>query len=186
MSAKAKNKEYEYKYYEKAKKALEDHLINKGFHTDFEITGHPKGKAIPEKFLFKNTGLLNGGKLPTPDIMGLIWTSQENKRKLVVAEFKINPVFADIFQTKGYDELFDSDCTYLLSKCSISESSRNTMNFIRNNIQLLKTKMGKSEIFIMVLNAFPKGSPPTLGRLGTETNYLPDDYERLSTLLCDC
>jgi hypothetical protein len=86
----------------------------------------------------------------------------------------------DIFQTKGYDELFNSDYTLLLSAESISESykrSKSITDFIKHNICLLKTKAGKSNIYVYFLHETPEGTV-TLARLGSEVD-LPDINAKL-------
>ena len=109
----ADNQMREEQYYSLVKEALEDHFRNKGCFVDFEVNGRKKPHP---RFLFKNATLSKCDRrtLPTPDIMGLIWTQRKKEKKLVIAEFKPSPRFRDVFQTKGYDELFDSDYTLLL------------------------------------------------------------------------
>lgn len=165
----------EHKYYPLVKEALESEFRNHGYCVDFEVTGHPKGKRIPERFLLKNDMLKGYIKrvLPTPDVMGLVWKPSGDSKKLVVVEFKPSPEFTDIFQTKGYDELFRADYTILLSAKSISESSQRTMDLIGTDPQLLKTKGGKGKIYIMFVHKTAEGEL-TLGRLGSEVGHLPD------------
>jgi len=133
----------EHKYYPLVKEALEREFRNHGYRVDFEVTGYPKGKRIP------------------------------NSKKLVVAEFKHSPRFTDIFQTKGYDELFRADYTILLSAKSISKTSEITMNLLRIDPQLLKTKGGKGKIYIMFVHKTAEGTL-TLARLASEVGHLPD------------
>ena len=165
----------EREYYPLVSETLENAFRNHGYCVDFEVTGHPKGKRIPERFLLKNDTLKGYIKkvLPTPDVMGLVWRPPGDSKKLVVAEFKPSPGFTDIFQTKGYDELFYADYTILLSAESISESSRRTMDFIKIDPQLLKTKGCKGKIYIMFVHKTTEGEL-TLARLGSEVSHLPD------------
>lgn len=164
-------KAIEPEYYPKLKKALENHFTNLGYLVDFEVIGRKKTPL--RRFFAKNSKLLKDIRaLPAPDIIGSIWKKPQQNRKLVIAEFKQSPKFMDIFQTKGYDELYNSDYTLLLSAKSISESSRSTIDFIKHNICLLKTKTGKSNIYIYFLHETREGTL-TLARLGTETG-LPD------------
>ena len=174
LMMKMANNPCEWEYYDLVKEALEGEFKNKGYCVDFEVTGHPKGKRIPERFLLKNATLREHIKevLPTPDVMGLVWRSPGDSKKLVVAEFKPSPKFEDIFQTKGYDELFSADYSLLVGAKSISESSQRTMDFIRTNPQLLKTKEGKGKIYIMFVHKTTEGIL-TLARLGSEVD-LPD------------
>ncbi len=173
----------EEKYYPKVKGALENYLTNIGFSCDFEVIG--RKKSLVRRFLPKNSKLLRDVRaLPPPDIMGFIWSRPQQKHKLVIAEFKLSPKFMDIFQAKGYDELFDSDLTFLLSVKSISESSKisvGTIDFIRNNPDLLRTKLGRSVIYIKFLNETCDGDI-TLAVRGDEID-LPDEHEKLLKLL---
>lgn len=165
----------EEKYYPKVKMALEEHLMNNGFSVDFEVIG--RKKSLVRRFLPRNSELVRDVRaLPTPDIMGVIWRHHQQKRKLVIAEFKMSPTFMDIFQTKGYDELFNSDLTYLLSRDPISESSKHTRDFIRNNLDLLRTKRGTSEIYIRFLNVHD--DIISLVFRGDEIDF-PDEHEKL-------
>ena len=172
------NRVKEYEYYPLVKEALEGEFKSKGYYTDFEITGHPRKKNLPSRFLFKNNPLQDYIRvLPTPDVMGLVWIQQYDI-KLVIAEFKCSPRFRDIFQTKGYDELFDSDHTFLVSAESVSKSSQSTIAFIRNNPQLLKTKSGISEIYIYFLHKTTEGII-TLAQRADEIDVLPSPSTRL-------
>ena len=159
----------EHKYYPLVKKALEDEFKNHGYCIDFEVTGWPLRRNIPERFLQKN-GMLKKYKrvLPTPDVMGLVWRGNQNK-KLVVVEFKVSPRFQSLFQAKGYDELFNSDYTFLVGAQSISESSKSTVAYIRNNTELLETKRGSAKIYICFLHKTAEGAI-TLAQLGNETD----------------
>lgn len=104
----------ESRLYELVREAIEQLFKVQRYFVDFEITGHPKGKLIPEKFL-KSATLLKyrRARLPTPDIMGLVWkkTRQDNQ-ELVIVEVKNRPTYRAIFQAKGYAELFYSDFTF--------------------------------------------------------------------------
>lgn len=183
MGAEVKNHIKEQDFYKKAKETLEKHFKNYGFCVDFEMTGLKR--SIDKKFFLKNNFLLRyRGRTPIPDIMGLIWRKHAKNKKLIIAEFKEKPKFRDIFQAKGYDELFDSDVTYLLSAESISESSKSAMAFINNNPALLKTKQGKSEIYVKFIHETKDGNLH-LAMLGSETN-LPDENEKVLRLLQDC
>ena len=181
MGATVNNHIKERDFYTKVKEALEKKFRNDGFHVHFEITAN----KVDDRFLLKNRTLLNyRGRILRPDIMGLIWRKNSKNKKLIIAEFKEKPKFRDIFQTKGYDELFDSDVAYLLSAESISESSKSAMAFINNNAELLKTKQGKSEIYVKFIHETEDGNLH-LAILGSETN-LPDEYETIQRLLKDC
>ncbi len=93
---------------------------------------------------------------------------EEDNKKLVIAEVKINPTFWDIFQAKGYDELFNSDITYLVGIAkSMSESYPRIFDFVKERPWLLKTKCGKSQIYIRLLHITREGIP-TLAILGSE------------------
>lgn len=165
-------KQEEEEYYPKVRKALENHFQNKGFSVDFKVIG--RKKSLVRQFLPENSKLLRDVRpLPTPDIMGFIWRQPQQKRKLVIAEFKLSPTFMDIFQVKGYDELFNPDCTFLLSLEPLSESSRFTIDYIRDNTDLLKTERDKSEIYIKFLHETPEGTI-TLAVRGDEID-LPDE-----------
>jgi len=173
-------KQEEEKYYPKVRKALENHFQNKGFSGDFKVIG--RKKSLVRQFLPENSKLLRDVRpLPTPDIMGFIWKQPQQKRKLVIAEFKLSPTFMDIFQTKGYDELFNSDCTFLLSLKSVSESSKvsiRTIDFIRQNPDLLRTKLGKSRIYIKFLHETREGTI-TLAVRADELDLPDEDIELL-------
>jgi len=149
-------KQKEDKYYPKAKEALENHFRSKGFSVDFKVIG--RKKTLLRQFLPENPKLLRDVRpLPTPDIMGFIWRQSQQKRKLVIAEFKLSPTYMDIFQLKGYDELFNPDCTFLLSRRPLSESSKFTIDYIRDNTDLLRTKRDRSEIYIRFLHETREG-----------------------------
>lgn len=169
-------KETEDRFYPMVKKALEEHFWNHYYDVDFEITGYPQGKNIPEKFL-KDSFLrewVKRVKLPTPDIMGWVWKDFNKKeKKLVIAEFKKSPSFRDIFQVKGYAELYRSDYTLLLSREPLYDSSKQVLDFIKERPGLLKTKWRKSEIIVMFLHKTPEGII-TLARLGPDIGILPD------------
>jgi len=156
----------EERFYPLVKKALENQFKPYAILTDFEITHRGR---IPDRFLKDRMLRKQKGLLPTPDIMGLVWRKgQEDDKKLVIAEVKLNPTFWDIFQAKGYDELFDSDITYLIGVAkSISKSYPRIFDFVKERPWLLKTKCGKSQIFIRLLHITHKGVP-TLGILGSE------------------
>ena len=160
------------KYYPKVKQALEEYFKNQDYSVNFEVIG--REKRLLRQFFDNNPNLKrikDIRALPAPDIIGFVWKSQQN-RKLVITEFKPRPTFMDIFQTKGYDELYNSDYTLLLSAESISESSSSTIDFIKHDVCLLKTKAGRSNIYIYFLQETREGTV-TLVRLGPETD-LPD------------
>jgi len=163
----------EHEYYSLVKEALEGQFRNSGYCIDFEVTGWPPKRSIPERFLRKN-GTLKKHKrvLPTPDVMGLVWKRGNQNKKLVIAEFKPSPRFRSLFQAKGYDELFNSDYTFLVGAQPISESSRSTVDYVRNNTGLLETKRGWGKIYIYFLHKTAEGAI-TLARLGSEID-LPD------------
>ena len=170
-------KQEEERYYPKVKKALENHFQNKGFSVDFKVTG--RKRSLVRQFLPENSNLLRDVRsLPTPDIMGFIWRQPQQKRKLVIAEFKLRPTFMDIFQVKGYDELFNPDCTFLLSLEPLLESSRFTIDYIRDNTDLLKMKRDKPEIDICFLYKIREGIF-TLAKRGDETDLPFADIDLL-------
>ena len=114
----------ETRYYELVKEVLEDVFGNRGFNHRFEVIGN---KKPPLDFLFVNPVLKKyRNRLPQPDVMGVIWRKNQDLRKLVVVEFKENPTFRDIFQTKGYHELFKARISWLISDKPFSESSKAT------------------------------------------------------------
>jgi len=173
------NKQKESDYYLPVKEAFEDYFRNNGFYVDFEVTG--LNRKPLERFLPKISQLLLKLKhvraLPTPDIMGFIWTPQKKEKYLVIVEFKLNPNFQDVFQTKGYAELYGSDLTYLASRESISQSSESTITFISDNPKLLETQRGEP-IYIKFLHKTPAGAIHVVMG-GDQTRILPDDNEKL-------
>jgi len=157
----------EHKYYPLVKEALEGQFKIHGYCVDFEVTGWPPRRNIPERFLQKNKILERYIRaLPTPDVMGLVWQGNQNK-KLVVVEFKVTPGFRSLFQAKGYDELFNSDYTFLVSTEPLSERSKSTVAFIRNNTELLETKRGLAKIYVCILHRTPEGAI-TLAQVASE------------------
>lgn len=163
----------ESRLYELVRGAIEQLFKVQGYSVDFEITGHPKGKLIPEKFLKSATlSRYRRARLPTPDIMGLVWrsTRQDNK-KLVIVEVKKKPNYRDIFQTKGYDELYNSDFTYLISQHFLYMSSPKVLDFIEESPELLRTRKG-NDVCIMTLYRNSAGEIH-LGQLGPEAGILP-------------
>jgi hypothetical protein len=168
----------EYEFYNIVKETLEHALKEEGWHTDFEVTGHPINKKIPERFLrsdvLKNHQRSGYGRLPTPDVMGLVWSIRraENK-KLVIVEFKKSPKFWDIFQAKGYHELFRSDFTLLLGQEPIRDSDHKVIGFLQENRDLLRTNDGKY-IAVEFLNKSFDGIISSV-RSGADIGILPDD-----------
>ena len=159
--------------YEFVRKAIEQSFKVQGYEVDFEITGHPRGKFIPERFLSSEMLLKHRrDRLPTPDIMGLVWrsTRQDNK-KLVIVEVKKKPNYRDIFQTKGYDELYNSDFTYLISQHFLYMTSPKVLDFIEESPELLRTRKG-NDVCIMTLYRNSAGEIH-LGQLGPEAGILP-------------
>ena len=158
--------------YEFVRKAIEQSFKVKGYEVDFEITGHPRGKFIPEKFLSSEMLLKHRrDRLPTPDIMGLVWRSTRQDKKLVIVEVKKKPNYRDIFQTKGYDELYNSDFTYLISQLFLYMSSPKVLDFIKESPELLRTRKG-TDVYIMTLYGNSAGEIH-LGQMGTEARILP-------------
>lgn len=166
----------EEEYYPLVLEVVRDGFRLSGHSTDFDLTGHPKGKSIPERFL-KEPSLKKYSKLPTPDIMGWVWRGSEENKKLVIVEFKLSPKFEDIFQTKGYGELFNSDWTFLLSYKPFYESSGKVLDYAITNPELLKIHhcdSRKTCINVRILHATPEGKITT-GRLGTDLDSFPTD-----------
>ena len=167
----------ESRLYELVREAIEQLFKVQGYFVDFEITGHPKGKLIPEKFLRSATLLKHRqARLPTPDIMGLVGkgTRQDNQ-KLVIVEVKKRPTYRAIFQAKAYAELFYSDFTFLISEQSLYSSSRKVLDFVKECPELLSTGDAK-DITIAFLHRTPGGTPDgilTLAQLGSEAGTLP-------------
>ncbi len=156
------------------KKAVESHYVNLGCSVDFEITGFPPLKGVPEKYLKQEFLQRYKRVLPTPDIIGWVtpgWSSTK-ERKLVVVEFKMEPVFRDVFQAKGYDELFDADSTLLVSQYPLYDNSRKTFEFLSQNPKLTRTKNGSSWVVFKFLTKTPQGKP-LLAQLGTDIGVLP-------------
>ena len=158
-------------FYSVACQATGDLFSIQGYSTDFEVTGHPKGKQIPDRFLRDNTLLKHKRWLPTPDIMGLV-QRKPTSCELVVVEFKLKPTFMDIFQAKGYDGLFNSDFTFLISQHPLYESSKKVLDFVKQRPELLITRNGK-EVVIKFLHKTPEGKI-TLAQLGSDVGILPD------------
>jgi len=165
----------EYQFYERAKTAVESYFTIQGYTVDFEVTGYPPLKKVPERFLKEQVLLKYRDQLPIPDIMGWVASRWHKKlrNKLVVVEFKKKPKFWDVFQAKGYDELFDADLTLLLSQYPLYESSRKLFDFLSEKPELTRTKDGMSHIVVKFLHITPDGAI-TLAQLGTDTGKLPD------------
>ena len=166
----------EKEFYPILKQAFQTYFTDQGFSCDFEITARRR-KSL-ERFLGHKAILLKHRKeLPLPDLMGFIWRPPKAECKLVVAEFKPSPKYRSIFQIRGYDELFEPDLAYLVGAQSISESSMSTIEFIRSNTELLKSRGGESTIYPKVLFRTSEGIM-TMMVLGSEGD-LPDDHEKL-------
>ena len=167
------SRQEESRLYELVRGAIEQLFKVQGYSVDFEITGHPKGKLIPEKFLKSATlSKYRRARLPTPDIMGLVWkkTRQDNQ-ELVIVEVKNRPTYRAIFQAKGYAELFYSDFTFLISQQSLYTSSPKVLDFVKEKPELLSTR-NENEIIIQFLHKTPEGII-TLAQLGSEAGILP-------------
>lgn len=163
----------ESRFYEVACEAIEELFRVQVYSVDFEITGYPKGKQIPERFLRDDVLLKHKQRLPTPDIMGLVRKRiRQEVQKLVIVEFKLRPTFMDIFQAKGYGELFNSDFTFLISQYPLYSSSKKVLDFVTERLGLLSTRNGKS-IIIKFLHKTPEGKI-TLAQLGSDVGILPD------------
>jgi hypothetical protein len=161
----------EFKFYNIVRQALEDLFTVQAYSVDFEITGHPKGKQIPDRFLRDSILMKHKRWLPTPDIMGLV-QRKSSQSKLVIAEFKLKPTFMDIFQAKGYDGLFNSDFTFLISQYPLYVSSRKVLDFVKQKPELLNTNNGK-EVAIYFLHRTPENKI-TLAQLGSDMGILTD------------
>jgi hypothetical protein len=167
------SKQEEARLYKLVREAIKESFTVKGYSVDFEITGHPKGRFIPERFL-KSEVLLKHrrDRLPTPDIMGLVRKKvKQDKQELVIVEVKQRPTYQAIFQAKGYDELFYSDFTYLISQQPLYMSSMKVLDFVEERPELLSTRNGKW-ITIQFLHKTPEGKI-TLAQLGSEVGKLP-------------
>ena len=163
----------EYRFYPTVRQAIEESFGIHGYSVDFEITGHPKGKPIPERFLKDDVLLKHKRWLPTPDIMGLVRKrTEKDSEKLVIVEVKLRPTFMDIFQAKGYDELFNSDFTFLVSQFPLYDSSKKVLDFVSVRPGLLDTRNGKW-IVLKFLHITPEGIV-TLAQLGSDVGLLPD------------
>lgn len=158
--------------YEFVRKAIEQSFKVHGYEVDFEITGYPKGKLIPERFLKSDVLLKHRrNRLPTPDIMGLVWKkAKQDKRELVIVEVKQRPNYRAIFQAKGYDELFNSDFTYLISQQSLYDSSIKVLDFIKEKPDLLNTR---NEKWIDIQFLHNSSGEIMLAQLAPETRILP-------------
>lgn len=163
-------KEKEEDYYNQVKETLELHFSLYGLKTDFEITAE---KKIPCRFLKSDILKKQKTLLPMPDIMGLVWRNKKEYSKLVIAEFKIAPTFRDIFQTKGYAELYNADITFLISKTPFSKNYKRIFDFLKATPHLLKVDC-KKQIYIRFLHKVNEG-PPTLAILGNEIEIFPLD-----------
>jgi hypothetical protein len=163
----------ESRLYELVRKAIEQLFKVQGYLVDFEVTGHPKGKLIPEKFL-KSATLFKyrRARLPTPDIMGLVWrNTRQDSQELVIVEVKKRPTYNAIFQVKGYAQLFYSDFTFLISQEPLYTSSLKVLDFVKERPELIRTSESK-EIVIQFLHRTPEGII-TLAQLGPEVGILP-------------
>jgi hypothetical protein len=98
--------------------------------------------------------------------------SRTKERKLVVVVFKKKPRLRDVFQAKGYDELFDTDTTLLVSQYPLYDSSRATFEFLSQDAKLSRTKNGSSWVVFKLLTRTPQGKP-CLAQLGTDIGVLP-------------
>ncbi len=168
----------EYEYYYIVKEFLEKALTEKGFGCYIDVTGYHFNKKIPERFLRSDTLIKHQqsryGRLPTPDVMGLVWNIRKEKdEKLIVIEFKKNPKFRDIFQTKGYHELFHSDFALLLGLVPIRDSDNKVIHFIDDNQDILKT-IDCKYIAVEFLNQSFDGIISFV-RSGADIGVLPDD-----------
>jgi len=163
----------ESRLYDLVREAIERLFKVQNYSVDFEVTGHPRGRLIPEKFL-KSATLLKyrRARLPTPDIMGLVCKkTRQDGQELVIVEVKNRPTYRAIFQAKGYAELFYSDFTFLISRQSLYTSSPKVLDFVRERPELLRTGDEK-EIIIQFLHRTPEGMI-TLAQLGSEAGILP-------------
>jgi len=165
--------EQEAKLYEVVRKSVEELFTVKGYSVDFEITGHPRGKLIPKRFLMSEVLLRHRRKrLPTPDIMGLVWRkTRQDSPKLVIVEVKKRPNYRGIFQVKGYAELFNSNFTFLISQESLYTSSPKVLDFVIERPELIRTRNG-NEIYVQFLHQIA-GGKITVAQLGPEAGILP-------------
>lgn len=173
MSGATERRHTETDFYETAKKAVEKQFRRNGYDVEFMVLG--RKKKIPERFLRGNRVLAkyNPG-LPVPDVMGLVQRRRTgSKEELVVVEFKLKPQFWDIFQVKGYAQLFNADFTLLLSQYPMYESSQKVVEFVRSNEGLLETGHGRGKIAVMELHQTLDGEV-LLAQLVPETPVFPD------------
>jgi len=90
-----------------------------------------------------------------PDIMGYLWSSRKNdppifiRPGLIVAEVKHGPLrLWDIYQTKMYSELFNSQIAFLISDTRILVELR---RFLDEHQYMLHTHEGSHPLYIGVL-----------------------------------
>jgi hypothetical protein len=161
------SEENESRFYPIVKEALEDLFKNRGLNCRFKILG--KNKPPMNLLKLTNPALLrHRNVLPCPDVMGIIWGRNYERRKLVIAEFKEKPRFRDIFQTKGYHELFNARLSLLVGPRPLSESSKSAMAYVRNNPDLLKTR--RTKIYCALLHRIKQGKV-VLSNLASEPEF---------------
>jgi hypothetical protein len=152
-------------WYPEVSIALKGFFTKRGYHSNFQVLGGKSGKKPTDEYLQLNPKLRQYRRyLPVPDIMGLVWRKEETQARLVVAEFKLKPKFADIFKTKGYHELFKARLTFLIGRESVSESSP-AYKYIKNAPKLIR--VGKTKILCLLLQPLKEGGY-ALARLGSE------------------
>jgi hypothetical protein len=92
-----------------------------------------------------------------PDIMGYLWPSRKNdppiliRPGLIVAEVKRGPLqLPDIYQTRMYSEVFNSQIAFLISDTRIPVELR---RFLDEHDYILRTHEGSHPLYIGVLAA---------------------------------
>ncbi len=178
----AQHEKKESEFYEIAKKAVEKEFNILGYKSNLIILGCKR--KIPEEFLRYDQILMkhNPG-LPVPDMIGFVWGEKtKNNKKLVVIEFKLKPRFWDIFQLKGYAEVFNADLALLLSREHMYDSSRKVLDYIGCRREILKFNGGNGVIPVMALSELDNGDV-VLVRLVPEVGCLPELRDALDCLL---
>jgi len=158
---------HESRFYPAVKSALEDLFKKRGLNCQFDILGNCR----PPKELLKATNpklLRYRNVLPSPDVMGFVWGRNFSLRKLIIAEFKETPRFRDIFQTKGYHELFNARLSLIVCKIPLSESSKSAMAYLQIDPCLLKTR--RTKIYCALLNRIREGKV-VLANLASEPEF---------------
>jgi len=145
----------ESKFYDMTCQAIQELFELHSYSTDFEVIGGRGKCRVPVRFLKTKALQKYASQLPTPDIMGLV-KKGTRESNLVLVEFKSEPRYRDIFQTKGYNELYRSDFTFLISREPMFKSSKKTLDFVRHDHKLLRVRYGR-RLYIMFLHKTSEG-----------------------------